>query len=185
MARKKARKPSIFLVEEMADISNVYSFFVHRFLERNGVHKKKLRGKPFHRVDAKTFAALYPELLRDIATARDDRNTRDNPDRVPTIENLMYKNPEKRRFNKFDTMDIERRIIPGEKTETGARGVKLAEIYRANIYRDQTISLDKWDRTERTWKRLEPIKRKEFFIDWVVKYDLDTDQLKNFEKKVF
>lgn len=168
-----------FIVQEFAALVNVRAFFLLKFLRENNVPVKQLgRGKAkgiYHAVDALQMSYMFSAFMDAVRTARDDRNTRLNPEARPTIENLMFVSQDKRRFQKFDNLDIPRVIVAGREKELFVNKYLVNKLFRVNCYADGTYSLDRWDRKILRWERIEtPEKYKCGVIlqDWKIRFDL-------------
>ena len=106
--KKKQRK--VLLIEDMARVYNLHAFFIFNWLEANGVKYAKVKGKPFHTVNAEVFCEAIRDIMYAASKVRDDRNTRMQPDRIPTIENMLYRDISKKRVGPHENDDIERPI---------------------------------------------------------------------------
>ena len=102
------KKPLEFVIQDLATILNVNEFFLFKFCKENGIYYGKAKNFPYHLVKAMEICEAIPKLRREIATVRDDRNTRTEPNRIPTIETLFIKDNEKTKLDKFNTEDIPR-----------------------------------------------------------------------------
>lgn len=170
MSRKNT---NVLVVEEMAHVYNLRAFFVFNWLKANKVKFRKVKGKPIHVVNAVTFCKSIRGIIHAAGKVRDDRNTRADPDRIPTIENMLYRDPGKKRVGPYDSDDIERPIYASSDTEVGLNGVEVSKLYRVNEYRDSSKMLDVLDRTRIKWKTIERPERwecKDIFSKWAVKY---------------
>lgn len=170
---------NVFIVQELAAFMNVRAFFLLKFLKENNVPVKRLgRGKSYgiyHAVDALQMTKVFGRFKDAIRTARDDRNTRVNPNGRPTIENLMFVSQDKRRFGKYDNLDIPRVIVAGREKELFVNKYLVNSIFRVNCYTDGTYSLDKWNRKIFRFERVEtPEKFKCGVIlqDWKIRFGL-------------
>lgn len=168
-----------FIVQELAALVNVRAFFLLKFLRENNVPVKQLgRGKVkgiYHAVDALQMSYMFSAFMDAVRTARDDRNTRLNPEARPTIENLMFVSQGKRRFRKSDNLDIPRVIVAGREKELFVNKYLVNKLFRVNCYADGTYSLDGWDRKILRWERIEtPEKYKCGVIlqDWKIRFGL-------------
>lgn len=168
-----------FIVQELAALVNVRAFFLLKFLKENNIPVKQLgRGKVrgiYHAVDALQMSYMFSTLMETIRTTKDDRNTRLNPDARPTIENLMFVSQDKRRFQKFDNLDIPRVIVAGREKELFVNKYLVNKLFRVNCYHDGTYSLDGWNRKIFKWERIEmPEKYKCGVIlqDWKIRFGL-------------
>lgn len=168
-----------FIVQELAALVNVRAFFLLKFLRENNVPVKQLgRGKAkgiYHAVDASQMSYMFSAFMDAVRAARDDRNTRLNPEARPTIENLMFISQYKRRFQKFDNLDIPRVIVAGREKELFVNKYLVNKLFRVNCYADGTYSLDGWDRKNLRWERIEaPEKYKCGVIlqDWKIRFGL-------------
>lgn len=168
-----------FIVQELAALVNVRAFFLLKFLRENNVPVKQLgRGKVkgiYHAVDALQMSYMFSAFMDAVRTARDDRNTRLNPEARPTIENLMFVSQDKRRFQKFASFDIPRVIVAGREKELFVNKYLVNKLFRVNCYADGTYSLDRWDRKILRWERIEtPEKYKCGVIlqDWKIRFGL-------------
>lgn len=168
-----------FIVQELAAFLNVRAFFLLKFLRENNVPVKQLGNTKsygiYHAVDAYKMVNVFRRFMEAIRTARDDRNTRVNPNGRPTIENLMFISQGKRRFQKFDNLDISRVIVAGREKELFVNKYLVNKLFRVNCYADGTYSLDGWDRKILRWERIEtPEKYKCGVIlqDWKIRFGL-------------
>lgn len=168
-----------FIVQELAAFLNVRAFFLLKFLRENNVPVKQLGNTKsygiYHAVDAYKMVNVFRRFTEAIRTARDDRNTRVNPNGRPTIENLMFISQDKRRFQKFDNLDIPRVIVAGREKELFVNKYLVNKLFRVNCYADGTYSLDGWDRKILRWERIEtPEKYKRGVIlqDWKIRFGL-------------
>lgn len=169
----------VFIVQELAAFLNVRAFFLLKFLRENNVPVKQLGNTKsygiYHAVDAYKMVNVFRRFKETIRTARDDRNTRVNPNGRPTIENLMFISQDKRRFQKFDDLDISRVIVAGREKELFVNKYLVNKLFRVNCYADGTYSLDGWDRKILRWERTEtPEKYKCGVIlqDWKIRFGL-------------
>lgn len=165
--------PHVLVVEEMAHIYNLRAFFVFNWMEANRVKFRKVRGKPVHVVNAVTFCKSVRGIIRAAGKVRDDRNTRAEPNRIPTIENMLYLDPDKKRIGPYDSDDIDRPVYASRDTEVNRNGVEVSKLYRVNEYRDGSKTLDVLDRTRIKWKTIESPERwecKDILLKWAVKY---------------
>lgn len=172
--KKKQRK--VLLVEEMAQLYNLHAFFIFNWLGANGVKYAKVKGKPFHLVNAKIFCEVTRDIMYAASKVRDDRNTRMQPERIPTIENMLYRDKDKKRVGPYENDDIERPIYPSKDTEMNKYGIEVSMLYRVNMYRDGSRSLDVLDRRTLAWEtieRAEKWKCKDILDDWKILYNLD------------
>lgn len=168
-----------FIVQELAAFLNVRAFFLLKFLRENNVPVKQLGNTKsygiYHAVDAYKMVSVFRRFTEAIRTARDGRNTRVNPNGRPTIENLMFISQDKRRFQKFDNLDIPRAIVAGREKELFVNKYLVNKLFRVNCYADGTYSLDGWDRKILRWERIEtPEKYKCGVIlqDWKIRFGL-------------
>lgn len=168
-----------FIVQELAAFLNVRAFFLLKFLRENNVPVKQLGNTKsygiYHAVDAYKMVNVFRRFTEAIRTARDDRNTRVNPNGRPTIENLMFISQDKRRIQKFDNLDIPRVIVAGREKELFVNKYLVNKLFRVNCYADGTYSLDGWDRKILRWERIEtPEKYKRGVIlqDWKIRFGL-------------
>lgn len=168
-----------FIVQELAALVNVRAFFLLKFLRENNVPVKQLgRGKVkgiYHAVDALQMSYMFSAFMDAVRTTKDDRNTRLNPEVRPTIENLMFVSQDKRRFRKFDNLDIPRVIVAGREKELFVNKYLVNKLFRVNCYADGTYSLDGWGRKILRWERIEtPEKYKCGVIlqDWKIRFGL-------------
>lgn len=168
------KKPLEFVVEDLATILNVNEFFLFKFFKSNDIYYRKAKGFPHHLVKAMAVCEALPQIIYEIATVRDDRNTRTEPDRIPTIETMLLKNPERERLDKFNTEDIPRMWCPGTGTIKYRMRVESNRIYRLNYYRDGAVSLDEWVWQLRKWEKREPCRtsgyRNGILREWAGKY---------------
>lgn len=172
--KKRGRK--VLLVEEMARVYNIHAFFIFNWLEANKIPYRKVAGKPFHAVNAKIFCESIRDIMYAASRVRDDRNTRTEPERIPTIENMLYRDKDKKRVGPYENDDIERPIYPSKDTTLNRNGIEVSMLYRVNMYRDGSRTLDVLDRRTLTWKRIERAEKwkcKEILDDWKVLYNLD------------
>lgn len=168
-----------FIVQELAAFLNVRAFFLLKFLKENNVPVKQLGNTKsygiYHAVDAYKMVNVFRRFTETIRTTKDDRNTRVNPNGRPTIENLMFISRDKRRFQKFDNLDIPRVIVAGREKELFVNKYLVNKLFRVNYYADGTYSLDGWDRKILRWERIEtPEKYKCGVIlqDWKIRFGL-------------
>lgn len=171
--KKKQRK--VLLIEDMARVYNIHAFFIFNWLEANGVTYVKVRGKPFHVVNAEIFCGAIRDIMYAASRVRDDRNTRMQPDRIPTIENMLYRDTDKKRVGPYENYDIERPIYSSKDTETNKYGIEVSMLYRVNMYRDGSRTLDKLNHRTLRWEtieRAETWKCKYILDDWKVLYGL-------------
>lgn len=168
-----------FIVQELAAFLNVRAFFLLKFLGENNVPVKQLGNTKsygiYHAVDAYKMVNVFRRFTETIRTTKDDRNTRVNPNGRPTIENLMFISQDKRRFRKFDNLDIPRVIVAGREKELFVNKYLVNKLFRVNCYADGTYSLDGWDRKILRWERIEtPEKYKCGVIlqDWKIRFGL-------------
>lgn len=168
------KKPLEFVIQDLATILNVNEFFLFRFCKGNGIYYRKAKNFPYHLVKAMEICEATPKLRGEIATVRDDRNTRTNPNRIPTIETLFIRDHEKTRLDKFNTEDIPRIWCPGKWTLSYRGRVDSNPIYRLNYYKDGTVSLDMWQWQFGKWVQMEPCRalrnRKEILREWAYKH---------------
>lgn len=168
------KKPLEFVIQDLATILNVNEFFLFKFCKENGIYYRKVKSFPYHLVKAMEICEAIPKLRREIATVRDDRNTRTEPNRIPTIETAFIKDSEKTRLNKFNTEDIPRIWCPGTWKLKYRGRVESNPIYRLNYYRDGTVSLDEWMWQFHKWEKQEPCRalrcRNEILREWADKY---------------
>ena len=97
--KKKQRR--VLVIEEMAQLYNLHAFFIFNWLEANGVKYAKVKGKPFHAVNAEIFCEAIRDIMYAANKVRDDRNTRMQPERIPTIENMLYRDKDKKRLGPY------------------------------------------------------------------------------------
>lgn len=172
--KRKARR--VLIIEEMARLYNLHAFFVFNWLEANGVKYLKAKGKPFHLVNASTFCNMLPDIINAASKVRDDRNTRTDPERIPTIENMLYRDKDKKRVGPRENDDIERPIYPSKDTELNRYGIEVSMLYRVNMYCDGSRTLDKLNHRTLRWENIERAKKwkcKDILDDWKVMYNLD------------
>lgn len=150
------KKPLEFVVEDLATVLNVNEFFLYKFFKANGIYYRKAKGFPYNLVNAMAVCEALPQIIYEIATTRDDRNTRTEPNRIPTIETMLLKNPERERLDRFNTEDIPRKWCPGTWKLKYRGRVESNPIYRLNYYRDGTVSLDMWKWSFHKWETVEP-----------------------------
>ena len=91
------KKPLEFVIQDLATIFNVNEFFLFKFFKANGIYYRKAKGFPYNLVNAMAVCEALPQIIHEIATTRDDRNTRTEPNRIPTIETMLLKNWERER----------------------------------------------------------------------------------------
>ena len=135
-----------------------------------------MKGKPFHLVNASEFCNSIGDIMYAASRVRDDRNTRMQPERIPTIENMLYRDKDKKRVGPYENDDIERPIYPSKDTELNRNGIEVSMLYRVNMYCDGSRTLDVLERRTLTWKtieRAEKWKCKYILDDWKVLYNLD------------
>ena len=87
----------------------------------------------------------------------------------------MFISQDKRRFQKFDNLDISRVIVAGREKELFVNKYLVNKLFRVNCYADGTYSLDGWDRKILRWERIEtPEKYKCGVIlqDWKIRFGL-------------
>ncbi len=172
--KKKQRR--VLVIEEMAQLYNLHAFFIFNWLEANGVKYLKVKGKPFHMVNASLFCEALRDIIYVASKVRDDRNTRTDPERIPTVENMLYRDKDKKRVGPYENDDIERPIYPSKDTELNRNGIEVSMLYRVNMYCDGSRSLDVLDRRTLTWKTIEKAEKwkcKDILYDWKVMYNLD------------
>lgn len=172
----KRRDRRGLLVEEMAAVYNIHAFFLFNWLEANGVKYVKMKGKPFHLVNASAFCNSIGDIMYAASRVRDDRNTRTQPERIPTIENMLYRDRDKKRVGPHENDDIERPIYPSKDTTTNRYGIEVSVLYRVNKYRDGSMTLDVLDYCTLAWKNVERPEKwqcKDILDDWKVMYNLD------------
>lgn len=172
--KKKQRK--VLLIEDMARVYNLHAFFIFNWLEANGVKYAKVKGKPFHMVNAEIFCGVIRDIMYAASKVRDDRNTRMQPERIPTIENMLYRDKDKKRVGPYENDDIERPIYPSKDTETNKYGIEVSMLYRVNMYRDGSWTLDKLNHRTLRWENIERAEKwrcKYILDDWKVMYNLD------------
>lgn len=171
--KKKQRK--VLLIEDMARVYNLHAFFIFNWLEANGVKYAKVKGKPFHAVNAKIFCEVIRDIVYVASKVRDDRNTRTEPERIPTIENMLYRDRDKKRVGPYENDDIERPIYTSEDTETNKYGIEVSMLYRVNMYRDGSRTLDKLNHRTLRWENIERAEKrkcKDILDDWKALYGL-------------
>lgn len=172
----KRRDRRVLVVEEMAVVYNVHAFFIFNWLEANKIKYVKVKGKPFHVVNASVFCEVAGAIMQAASKVRDDRNTRTQPERIPTIENMLYRDKDKKRVGPFDRGDIERPIYASKDTTTNRYGIEVCVLYRVNKYCDGSKTLDVLDYRRLVWENVERPEKwqcKDIFDDWVVMYNLD------------
>lgn len=172
--KKKQRR--VLLVEDMARVYNLHAFFIFNWLEANKIKYVKVKGKPFHMVNAEIFCGALRDIMYAASKVRDDRNTRMQPDRIPTIENMLYRDNDKKRVGPHENDDIERLIYPSKDTTTNRHGIEVSVLYRVNKYRDGSMTLDVLEYRTLTWKNVERPEKwqcKDIFADWAVMYNID------------
>lgn len=149
------KKPLEFVIQDLATILNVNEFFLFKFCKENGIYYRKAKNFPYHLVGAMEICEVIPEIRRKIATVRDDRNTRTEPNRIPTIETMFIKDTEKAKLGKLNTEDIPRIWCPGIGKVNYRGRVESNVIYRLNYYKDGTVSLDVWKWPFHKWETVE------------------------------
>lgn len=168
------KKPLEFVVEDLATILNVNEFFLFKFFKANDIYYRKAKGFPHYLVKAMAVCEALPQIIYEIATVRDDRNTRTEPNRIPTIETMLLKNPERERMDKFNTEDIPRMWCPGTGKIKYRMRVESNRVYRINYYKDGAVSLDEWVWQLRKWEKREPCRtsgyRNGILREWAGKY---------------
>lgn len=168
------KKPLEFVVEDLATILNVNEFFLFKFFKANDIYYRKAKGFPHYLVKAMAVCEALPQIIYEIATVRDDRNTRTEPNRIPTIETMLLKDPERERLGKFNMGDIPRMWCPGTGKIKYRMRVESNRIYRLNYYRDGAVSLDEWVWQLRKWEKREPCRmsgyRNGILREWAGKY---------------
>lgn len=172
--KKTQRK--VLLIEDMARVYNIRAFFIFNWLEANKIKYVKVKGKPFHMVNASEFCNSIGGIMYAAGRVRDDRNTRMQPERIPTIENMLYRDKDKKRVGPYENDDIERPIYPSKDTVRNRHDVEVSVLYRVNKYRDGSMTLDVLDYRTLTWKNVERPEKwqcKDIFADWAVMYNLD------------
>lgn len=171
--KKKQRR--VLLVEDMARVYNLHAFFILNWLRANGVKYAKVKGKPFRMVNAEIFCGAVRDIMYAASKVRDDRNTRMQPERIPTIENMLYRDKDKKRVGPYENDDIERPIYASKDTETNKYGIEVSMLYRVNMYCDGSRTLDKLNHRTLRWEtieRAEKWKCKYILDDWKVLYGL-------------
>lgn len=172
----KRRDRRVLVVEEMAVVYNVHAFFLFNWFEANKIKYVKVKGKPFHLVNASIFCNVIRDIVYAASKVRDDRNTRMQPERIPTIENMLYRDRDKKRVGPFENDDIERPIYASNDTTTNRNGIEVSVLYRVNKYRDGSMTLDVLDYRTMRWQNVERPEKwqcKDIFADWVVMYNLN------------
>lgn len=172
----KRKQRRVLVIEEMAQLYNLHAFFVFNWLEANGVKYAKVKGKPFHLVSASLFCEALRDIIYAASKVRDDRNTRTEPERIPTVENMLYRDKDKKRVGPYENDDVERPIYASKDTELNRNGIEVSMLYRVNMYRDGSRSLDVLERRTLTWKtigRSAAWRCKYILDDWKVMYNLD------------
>ena len=172
----KRRDRRVLVVEEMAVVYNVHAFFIFNWLEANKIKYTKVKGKPFHLVNASIFCNVIRDIIYAASRVRDDRNTRMQPERIPTIENMLYRDRDKKRMGPYENDDIERPIYASKDTVLNRSGIEVSVLYRVNKYRDGSMTLDVLDYRTLVWKNVERPEKwqcKDIFADWAVMYNLD------------
>lgn len=172
----KRRDRRVLVVEEMAVVYNVHAFFIFNWLGANKIKYVKVKDKPFHVVNASVFCEVAGAIMQEASKVRDDRNTRTDPERIPTIENMLYRDKDKKRVSPFDREGIERPIYPSKDTELNRNGIEVSMLYRVNMYCDGSRTLDVLERRTLTWKTIERAAKwrcKYILDDWKVMYNLD------------
>lgn len=172
--KKKQRR--VLVIEEMAQLYNLHAFFIFNWFEANGVKYVKVKGKPFHMVNASLFCEAIRDIMYAASKVRDDRNTRTDPERIPTVENMLYRDKDKKRVGPYENGDIERPIYASRDTVLNRNGVEVSMLYRVNMYGDGSRTLDKLNHRTLRWEtieRAEKWKCKDILDDWKVLYNLD------------
>ena len=172
----KRKVKRVLVIEEMARLYNLHAFFLFNWFEANRVKVAKVKGKPFHIVNASTFCNMLPDIINAASKVRDDRNTRMHPDRIPTIENMLYRDISKKRVGPYENDDIERPIYASNDTTTNRNGIEVSVLYRVNKYRDGSMTLDVLDYRTMRWQKMERPEKwqcKDILDDWKVMYNLN------------
>ena len=172
--KKKQRR--VLVIEEMAQLYNLHAFFIFNWLEANNVKYLKTKGKPFHMVNAEIFCEAIRDIMYAASKVRDDRNTRTEPERIPTIENMLYRDRDKKRVGPYENDDIERPIYASNDTTTNRNGIEVSVLYRVNKYRDGSMTLDVLDYRTMRWQKMERPEKwqcKDILDDWKVMYNLN------------
>lgn len=172
----KRKSKRVLVVEEMARLYNLHTFFLFNWLEANKIKYVKVKGKPFHLVNASAFCNSISDIMYAASRVRDDRNTRMQPDRIPTIENMLYRDKDKKRVGPYENDDIERPIYASNDTTANRNGIEVSVLYRVNKYRDGSMTLDVLDYRTMRWQKMERPEKwqcKDIFNDWVVMYNLN------------
>lgn len=172
--KKRGRK--VLLIEEMARVYNIHAFFIFNWLEANKIPYRKVAGKPFHAVNAKIFCEAIRDIIYAASKVRDDRNTRTEPERIPTVENMLYRDKDKKRVGPYENDDIERPIYASKDTTLNRNGVEVSMLYRVNMYCDGSRTLDKLNHRTLGWENIERAEKwkcKDILDDWKVLYNLD------------
>lgn len=172
----KRRDRKGLLVEEMAVVYNVHAFFIFNWLDANKIKYAKVKGKPFHLVNASIFCSVIRDIMYAASKVRDDRNTRMQPERIPTIENMLYRDKDKKRVGPYENDDIERPIYASNDTTTNRNGIEVSVLYRVNKYRDGSMTLDVLDYRTMRWQKMERLEKwqcKDILDDWKVMYNLN------------
>lgn len=172
----KRRERRVLIIEEMARVYNIHAFFIFNWLEANGVKTQKVKGKPFHLINASIFCEVIRDIIYAASRVRDDRNTRADPERIPTIENMLYRDKDKKRAGPYENGDIPRPVYPSKDTELNRNGIEVCVLYRVNMYYDGSRTLDILDSRTLTWKTIERAERwrcKDILDNWKVMYNLD------------
>ena len=132
----KRRDRRVLVVEEMAAVYNIHAFFLFNWLEANKIKYVRVKGKPFHLINASVFCNVIRDIMYAASRVRDDRNTRMQPERIPTIENMLYRDRDKKRVGPYENDDIERPIYTSKDTETNKYGKPIVtgkQIGRAHV----------------------------------------------------
>lgn len=172
----KRRDRRVLVVEEMAVVYSVHAFFLFNWFEANKIKYVKVKGKPFHLVNASVFCDVIRDIMYAASKVRDDRNTRMQPERIPTIENMLYRDRDKKRIGPYENDDIERPIYASKDTIKNRHDIEVSVLYRVNKYCDGSMTLDVLDYRRLVWKNVERPEKwqcKDIFADWVVMYNLD------------
>ena len=98
------------------------------------------------------------------------------PDKIPTIENMLYRDIAKKRVGPYENDDIERPIYASNDTVKNRHDIEVSVLYRVNKYRDGSMTLDVLDYRTMRWQKMERPEKwqcKDIFADWVVMYNLN------------
>lgn len=169
---QEADSPALFRVNELAEVMGVNAFYIHKYFRDRGYPTRNIPGTAIKVMYASVFCHFYRDLKDAIVNVRDDRCTRNDPNRIPTIQNMLYRDPTKPPLSKHEREDIDRDIFASSKLELTHGLYYFAGMYRVNYYKDGTMSIDHFKRISKVWDRVTPIFRKELFVDYILEFDL-------------